>query len=490
MESYKKELRKKIFDMADFIAMSYYVSNPNMEIGERSTNDVIMYSLMTGLLNRNQLITGNYGLGKTTTAQAVSSLLFGFPIEFVEKGMIRGHPQLTEEKVFGRLDFSKLSETEKVIFSTFAQTPSAKIIDEINRIPPGTQNMLLDCIESGNFLYLNESIDQDKMPFFATANYSDRGNTKLTPPLMDRFDVSVEVQFPLFLQGYIRSDIDESRLGKGQLKKLKILRSSYESELHSILTSGSVENLEKAKQKFEQAKMEILGFPMIDAYKGMLSDRPLSSKMQEIVCDKNISYESKLEKLAGMSASFSERFEGSCLAPAEKKAFPYLLHVQDIEPDAGLLLDAFFDHMNSELKAGENDSAHYKEYSLGKVMNNPSTRASVRSCKDYAKCLSFLKGENSVSLETVKEVLPYAINHRLEFSDKFRAEADDYMQSSMQMGLARQLVEDFVEEDFSKNREEYRKMYKALLGGDTGKFLNKHKDSDNPLFRRLYHLSK
>ncbi|MFH1669434.1 MAG: MoxR family ATPase [Candidatus Woesearchaeota archaeon] len=446
---------------------------------------------MTGLLNRNQLITGNYGLGKTTTAEAVSSLLFGLPLEFVEKGMIQGHPQLTEEKIFGRLDFSKLSETEKVIFSIFAQTPSAKIIDEINRIPPGTQNMLLRSVENGNFLYLNESVNQPKMPFFATANYTDRGNTQLTPPLMDRFDVSVEVAFPLFLQSYIRGDFDESRLSREQAAKLKKVRSDYSAELDKLMNSGADdEALAKAKVALDNNVMGIMGVPTIDAYKGLLSDKTLSTEMEGVICDKDCYYSSKLEKIASLSASFSERLDGVAMTPSERKALPYMLHVQGLEPDARLLLDVFFDHLNSELKVNGESSGHNKEYALGRVTNNPSVRTGVRSCAEYAKCLSLLKGEETVSADTVQEVLPYTINHRLSFSDTFKAESDDVRQSSMQMSLAKQLVDDFVEDDFSKNKEEYRKMYSAVQNGTANKFLEGHKDSDNPLFKRLYQSRK
>jgi MoxR-like ATPase len=490
-ETYKDTLRDKVFRMADFIGMSYYVSNPNMAVGDRPANDVVLYSLMTGLLNRNQLITGNYGLGKTTTAEAVSSLLFGLPIEFVEKGMIQGHPQLTEEKIFGRLDFSKLSETEKVIFSIFAQTPSAKIIDEINRIPPGTQNMLLRSVENGNFLYLNESVDQPKMPFFATANYTDRGNTQLTPPLMDRFDVSVEVAFPMFLQSYIRGDIDEARLSRQQAEKLRKARSDYSAQLGKLISSSADDDaLAKAKITFDQNVMNIMGLPSIDAYKGLLSDRALSTEMEGAICDKDSSYDSKLEKIAALSGQFTQRLGDMAMTPAERKAFPYMLHAQGLEPDARLLLDVFFDHLNSELKVNGEESGHNKEYALGRVTNNPSVRTGVRSSAQYARCLSFLKGEYTVTAETVQEVLPYAVNHRLAFSDKFRAETDDVTQSSMQMGLARQLVADFIEEDFSKNKEEYRRMYQAVQEGKAAEFLEAHKDTDNPLIKRLYQMTR
>ena len=226
----KDKLRQKISDMHDYISSSYYVNSPNLNAG-RPYNDVALMSIMTGLLKKNQLTSGNYGLGKTSTSEAVSSLIYRLPIEFVHQGMIQGHPFLTEEKIIGRLDFSKLKDHEKVIFSTFAQTPSSKIIDEINRIPEGTQTNLLGCVETGDFIYLNQNIVQPKMPFFATANYKDGGNTDLIPPIIDRFDISVEVQPPVFLGSYIRGDIHLEDLTEKQRARLKSLDEEYTASM-------------------------------------------------------------------------------------------------------------------------------------------------------------------------------------------------------------------------------------------------------------------
>lgn len=481
MTDMKQTLRTKILDMAGYIGMSHYVNNPNMLVEDHPLNDVVVYSLMTVLLNRNQLITGNYGLGKTTTAIAVSSLIYNLPSEFVERGMIQGHPQLTEEKIFGRLDFSKLNEDEKVIFSIFAQSPSAKIIDEINRLPPGTQNMLLRSVENGKFPYLNEAIVLPKMPFYATANDSDTGNTTLIPPLMDRLDVCVQVEFPMFHQAYIRGDVDMERLSAQQKGMIAKLKKSYEKQLFDAFQKGEVASFEKARLDYESKLDELLCLPRIYEMKAKLSDPDIASSMEDVVRSKAYPYDEKLAKLTELSSQFRQKLNGFSMSSEERQILPYILHTQHLEPDAALLLDSFFDHLNS----GTAGSAqHNKNYAVGKVLNKPSIRASARSTLEYSRFLSFLKGEEDVSAQTVQEVLPYTINHRLEFSDSFLADVvtDD---STLQMAAAKSLVEGFVQDDFGANRETYKEMYNAVRGGDCDGFIDAHQSSDNPLIKRV-----
>jgi MoxR-like ATPase len=482
LESRLNEIRNKIFSMQDYISISYYVNHPNMQVGQNLCNDVALFSIMTALLNRNQLTLGNYGLGKTTTAEAVSSLVYQLPIEFVERGMIQGHPQLTEEKIVGRLDFSKLNEAEKVIFSIFAQTPSAKIIDEINRIPEGTQNLLLRSVENGQFQYLNEVIrNPQKLPFFATANYNDGGNTSLLPPLLDRFDISVEVSFPLFLQSYLQGGLSLFGLSKDDASRVVSLKKKY---LSDVLSCSSDADRKKALDGFMKSANEIIGREPINIIRGRLSSNSIANEMQDLIVDKSIPYEDKIKKLREKSLNFAEQIEGMSIAEDERQAIPYIIAGISYSADARLLADAFFDHLNSSQKSGKNNN-HDTNYVSGKVDNNIGLRASMRSVYDYSRLLSFLKGENEVSAETVQEVLPYVIRHRLEFEDSFMVQANNFASSSMQMNAAKQLVKEFVEDDFMKNKDKYREMYDALGTGKIKGVVAKNKDSDNPLIKAI-----
>ncbi|MDD3175268.1 MAG: MoxR family ATPase [Candidatus Nanoarchaeia archaeon] len=473
-------IREKVFSMHDYILGSYYVNMPNMKVGNEQVNDVALFSLMTGLLKKNQLILGNYGLGKTTTSEAVTSLLYKLPGEFVGRTIIQGHPQLTEEKIVGRLDFSKLNETEKVIFSLFAQTPSAKIIDEINRIPEGTQNTMLGFVENGKFQYLNEVVTQPRHAFFATANYKDGGNTDLTPPMLDRFDVSVEVSFPKYLTSYLRgSGIDNYSVKKD----LEAIDEKY-------LTKVFEDKTEEAETERLNAMEKLLRVPNVDKKRAMISDKAIADKIQESLLEKNRPLEEKLKQVEVYSNEFGQQLGNIGLDKTERNAIPYIINTMKFSKDAELYLDSFFDTMNSILKVNGDVSNHNKNYVVGKTQNNLSVRANMRSATQYAKFLGFLKGEEEVSVDTLTQILPYVINHRTEFTDDYKTEVGEFAPNSQQMEKSKQIVKDYTSEEFVKNKAMLTELYDSIRNGYAEDFLAKHPDSDLPIVKQLYHTMK
>lgn len=471
-------IREKVFSMHDYILGSYYVNMPNMKIGNEEANDVALFSLMTGLLNKNQLTLGNYGLGKTTTSEAVTSLLHQLPVEFVNRTMIQGHPQLTEEKIVGRLDFSKLNETEKVIFSLFAQSPSAKIIDEINRIPEGTQNTMLGFVENGKFQYLNEVVTQPRHAFFATANYKDGGNTELTPPMLDRFDVSVEVAFPRYLTSYLRGGTAvEDKTVKDRLAKID----------EAYLTKIFEGNTDEAEAYRLEELEKLLRVPNIDKKRNLISDAGLADKIQEVLLQKDKSLKQKLEEVKKYSSEFGGKLEGVTLSESERNAIPYIINTMRFSKDAELYLDSFFDTMNSILKVNGDVSNHNKNYVVGKTENNLSVRANMRSASQYAKLLGFLKEEDEVSVDTLTQVLPYTLNHRIVFTDDYKTEVGEFAPNSQQMEKSKQIVKDYTQEEFIKNKALLGELYDSIRNGSVKAFIAKHPDSDLPIVKQLYH---
>jgi MoxR-like ATPase len=100
--------------------------------------------------NGTMLLYGGHGGGKTTLAKYLGQIFCHFSADDIEDCFLRCHPQLTEEKILGSLDIAQLTGNRKltdekhidVHWSKFIESPW-KIIDELNRLSPYAQNILL-----------------------------------------------------------------------------------------------------------------------------------------------------------------------------------------------------------------------------------------------------------------------------------------------------------------------------------------------------------
>lgn len=84
---------------------------------------------------------------------------------------------------------------EKVMWRTFA-TSFWKIIDEVNRCSPYTQNILLSLLAEGKIKYYDSVLDVSKYCVYATLNPNDVGTFELSMPFLDRFGISVPISMP------------------------------------------------------------------------------------------------------------------------------------------------------------------------------------------------------------------------------------------------------------------------------------------------------
>ena len=155
-----------------------------MEINGSRFNSALLMSLLTGLCQGRELIIGEPGLGKTTSAEYICALIYRFPLGTIWSSEVSGHPEQTEEKIIGRPDLGKLNQGEEfVIWSNFALLP-IKIVDEINRLPETKQSIILNGVDRGNWEYLNDTVINKEFCLFATANYQDRATHTIIAPLV------------------------------------------------------------------------------------------------------------------------------------------------------------------------------------------------------------------------------------------------------------------------------------------------------------------
>ena len=93
-----QEYRGKLRDMYTFISERLYFNRPDLSVQGESANATLLLSLLTALIGGKALIIGEPGLGKTTAAEYICSLLYCLPLEVIWSGEVSGHPEQTEEK--------------------------------------------------------------------------------------------------------------------------------------------------------------------------------------------------------------------------------------------------------------------------------------------------------------------------------------------------------------------------------------------------------
>ena len=105
-----------------------------------------------------------------------------------------------------------------------------KIIDEINRLSPYAQNILLSLLAEGSVKYHDQSMIVPAFTLFATLNPKDNANTELSLPFKDRFALALPITMP---------DYDSfSTIGKRD-------KSSYNDRIEEYLQDVNLEELQE-----------------------------------------------------------------------------------------------------------------------------------------------------------------------------------------------------------------------------------------------------
>lgn len=366
-----------------FINDHLYFNRPDVDIKGKSFNSAILFSLLTGLKKGKELIIGEPGLGKTTSAEYISSLIYQFPLGVIWGSEVSGHPEQTEEKMIGRPDLGKLNRGEEdVVWSNFSQIP-VKIVDEINRLPETKQSMILDGVDRGNWEYLNEMIINHEYCLFATANYQDGGTNTIIAPLVDRFDVIVESRYPGANLSFL--------IGKTKRKDHALRHPKYEKTLHRILNSKisyekKIHQVEEICNAFGEYVSEAIGIrPLQRQHRDQIR-----TEMEQLELDLDAS---ALTRMVLAEFSFCDRY-------GQKRV------VENCE-----------------------EGCHYTGYLCHDIKNCASNRLPT-SIQQYAQGLAWLLEDPAIDIEHVKTVLPYTLAHRIQWneeviSQKARAKRDD-----------------------------------------------------------------
>jgi len=398
------DLRQKVRGIYGFIQDNLYLNRPDMKVGEVRFNSALLFSLLTALNRGKELIIGEPGLGKTTSAEYIGAMAYRLPLGLIWASEVSGHPEQTEEKIIGRPDLGRLNQGEEVvIWSYLAQLP-IKIVDEINRLPETKQSMILDGVDRGNWEYLNDMIINEEYCLFATANYQDRGTNTLIAPLIDRFDVMVESKHP---------GPDMALLIGMKDKYENILRSSeYEREFKEIL----------------------------------LERRDYHEKMAQI------------EELCNRFGDHMEQeHHVKMLSRRERKEIRERMQELALDLDANAFLRTVIAELSFCYKYGQkrsdehcDEGCHYTGFLCHHIKNCISNRFPM-SVRTYSQSLAWLVGDETVRIDHIKAVLPYTLAHRAQWKDDYVSQKQvisrrDPLQISMAKEAANEIYRRYNEQ--------------------------------------------
>ncbi len=203
------ELRRKVWRIINLTqANQLFVHSKNLEIkylDEKSKKiktkvlpEILSLCVLNALVpNSAMLLIGGHGGGKTTISKYLGRMFTASTLNEIENSIIRGHPQLTEEKLVGTLKLGKLMHEgeEEVVWRKFV-TEFWKIIDEVNRLTPYAQDILLSLLAEGSVKYYDSISNINKYCLYATINPQDVGTFELSEPFLDRFGISVPISMP------------------------------------------------------------------------------------------------------------------------------------------------------------------------------------------------------------------------------------------------------------------------------------------------------
>ncbi len=141
-----------------------HLGDDDFSVENFKTNGQLLFTIANSCLhNRMLLLYGGMGANKTTLINVIGSRLCNVPYGDMVSTMIAGHPEQTEEKMIGFIDprqwMSKYEDGDsiKVIWTKWAKS-RWKVIDELNRFPPGKQNLFHDILRAKQISYSGQTL--------------------------------------------------------------------------------------------------------------------------------------------------------------------------------------------------------------------------------------------------------------------------------------------------------------------------------------------
>jgi Mg-chelatase subunit ChlI len=197
-------------------------------VGQQDAKDQIKSALLTG---RHIILVGAPGIGKTTLAKNIASLLdddyivdaitkkkSDKKIEGVKRFIrVQGSPDLTAEDLIGDIDplkamkFGPMSIEAFTPGKIFKANNGVLFFDEVNRCNEKLQNALLQVLGEGIVTIGSYTVDiPTNFIFIGTMNPEDSSTEPLSDVFLDRFDI-VYMDYPDKLEDEINIVLERSQ---------------------------------------------------------------------------------------------------------------------------------------------------------------------------------------------------------------------------------------------------------------------------------------
>nr|MDO8118135.1 hypothetical protein [Candidatus Sigynarchaeota archaeon] len=106
----------QLFVHSSQLDVQYGSQDGKKKIITRSVPEILTICVLNVLVpNSSMLLVGGHGGAKTTLAKLLGRMFTGTPLQEIEEGILRGHPQLTEEKILATLDLPTLMKGEEKV---------------------------------------------------------------------------------------------------------------------------------------------------------------------------------------------------------------------------------------------------------------------------------------------------------------------------------------------------------------------------------------
>jgi len=165
-------------------------------VGQTALKQALILSAIDSKLG-GVLISGPRGIGKTTLARGLGSLLSDDSLNHAPRSFITLPLGATEEKLVGSLDIEKVLANGEVAFSPglLARAHQGILyVDEVNLLPDHLVDLLLDVAASGINHVERDGITKEHAAKFVLIGTMNPDEGKLRPQLLDRFGLFVDIQ--------------------------------------------------------------------------------------------------------------------------------------------------------------------------------------------------------------------------------------------------------------------------------------------------------